>query len=407
MNNINLCMIAPEFFPIWGGTGSYTIELIKFLPKDVNIHVVTLKRKIVGMHSSGPTSNEIESIIGRPIKIHYISTSRETFFYNLPFQIACLRKIPLLIKKHNFDILHTSLSHMPDVFLQLFKGVDIPTVLTIHGTIQMLKKHSLMARRLFGDLEWSEKYILAFYPIIEFLQQKYAKHISRYIAVSNMTKKLAMEHLNIEAERFSVVHNGVDTKVFSPPKKEEMEKKFSKPTVVYMGRIMAKKGITVLIKAMPDVIRRFPQTRFLFVGGGNTQPYVEMIKKIGIPENNFSFVGHVGYYERPKILQDATVFVNPSLFENCSLSILEAMSCNTTVVASNVGGNPEIISSGKNGILTPALDHEKFAKSIISLLEDENLNRKIGEEGRKTVEKSFSSKKCVQETFEIYREILQ
>ena len=400
-------MMAPEFFPVWGGTGSYTIELIKFLPKNVNIHVVTLKRKIVGMSKSGLTSNDINSIIGRPLEIHYLSASKETFFYNLPFQIACLRKIPSLKRTHKFSIIHSHLTHMPDVFLQLFNKVNIPTVLTIHGTIKMLRDSSLRARSLFGELEWSEKYTILFYPIIRFLEQNYAKHISRFIAVSNITKKIAMKHLNIEAERFSVVYNGVDTGFFSPPKKNGMGKKFSRPTVVYMGRMMAKKGINVLIRAIPGVLRRVPQTRFLFVGGGNIQPYVKMMKEKGIPEKNFSFLGHVGYFERPKILREATVFVNPSIFENCPLSVLESMSCNTAVVASDVGGTREIIRSGKNGLLTPALDHEQLAKSIISLVEDESLNKKIGDEARKTVEKSFSSKKCAEETYQIYREFVQ
>ncbi|MFX0203716.1 MAG: glycosyltransferase family 4 protein, partial [Candidatus Hodarchaeota archaeon] len=132
----------------------------------------------------------------------------------------------------------------------------------------------------------------------------------------------------------------------------------------------------------------------------------ELIQKMGIPKKAFSFVGHVGYFERLKILQRATVFVNPSFFELCSLSILEAMSSGASVVASNVGGNPEIIESGKNGILVPASDHKTLAESIISLIENENLNKKIGKEARRTVEKKFSSKKCAEETANVYEKVL-
>lgn len=407
MDKITLCMIAPEFFPVWGGTGSYIIELIKHLPVNVNIHVVTLKRTIPGMRKSGMTDNGFDSIIGRPIEVHQISVAKETFFYNLPFQLACLKSIPKLQKEHKFDIMHSHHCHMPDVFLQLLNRIRVPTVLTVHSTIQSQKNVALMACSRFSDLEWSEKYTLLFYPIIRLLQQNYVKHISRFIAVSNVTKQLVIKHFNVEAERISVVYNGVDTGLFHSPTKNEVEKKFSRPTVVYVGRMMAKKGVHILIKAMSDVVRRVPQTRFLFVGGGNISLYKKMIEKRAIPEKNFSFVGHVGYFERSKILGEATVFVNPSFFENCSLSILEAMSCNTAVVASDVGGNPEIIKSGKNGLLVPASDYKRLAKSMISLLEDENLNTKIGDEARRTVEKSFSSKKCADETYKIYREIVQ
>lgn len=399
-------MLAPEFFPVWGGTGSYIVELVKFLPRTVNIHVITLKRTIPEMSKSKLKSDNINSIIDRPIETHYLSTSKETFFYNLPFQIACFRKIPSLQKKHKFDIVHTHLCHMPDVFLQLFNKINVPTVLTVHGTIQMLRDHAMRARSLFGDLEWSEKYTLLFYPIIRLLEQKYVKHISRFIAVSNVTKELAIKHLNIGAERIDIVYNGVDTKLFRSPRKNEVEKKYSRPTVVYVGRMVSKKGVHVLIKAMPEVLRVFPETRFLFVGGGNVPLYKEIIGKMGIPKENFSFLGHVGYFERSKILREATVFVNPSFFENCSLSILEAMSCSSAVVASDVGGNPEIIESGKNGLLTPVFNFRKLAKSIISLLKDENLNKEIGREARRTVERSFSSEKCAEETYSVYKQIL-
>lgn len=399
-------MIAPEFFPVWGGTGSYILELIKFLPRNVKVHIVTLKREIPGMSKNKLMSNDLSSITDRPIEVHYVSASRETFFYNLPFQIACLRKIPSLHEEHRFDILHSHLCHMPDVFLQLFKGIHVPTVLTVHGTIQMLRDHALAARSLFGDLESGEKYTLLFYPIIKSLQQKYVKHVSRFIAVSGVTKKLAIKHLEVEPEKVALIYNGVDTELFSPPDRREVEKKYSRPTVVYIGRMVSKKGMHVLVKAMPEVLRSFPETRFLFVGGGNISLYKRMINKMGIPRENFRFVGHVGYFERTKILRETTVFVNPSFFENCSLSVLEAMSCGSAVIASDVGGNPEIIESGKNGLLVPVFDDGKLAESIGLLLEDVNLNKEIGKQARRTVEKSFSSEKCAKETYHVYKQIL-
>ena len=109
--------------------------------------------------------------------------------------------------------------------------------------------------------------------------------------------------------------------------------------------------------------------------------------------------------DSPKIVREATVFVNPSFFENCSLSVLEAMGCGSAVVASNVGGNPEVIETGKNGLLVPAFDDKSLAKSIISLLENENFNKEIGKEARRTVERSFSSTTFAEETYNVYRQI--
>jgi glycosyltransferase involved in cell wall biosynthesis len=406
LDTVNLCMFAPEFFPVWGGTGSYIIELVKFLPKDVNIQLITLKRQISGMTDTKLTEQSINSIIKRPISIHYIATSRETFFYNIPFQIACFRHIQSLQKKYSFDILHTQMAHMPDLFVQLSGKNKVPTVVTIHSTIQMLRDYALLARSLFGTLESSEKNALIFSPILQLLQHYYSKHMSNFIAVSEMTRKFTIDHMNADPKKVSLVYNGVDSNVFHPPEKEELEKKYSSPTVVYIGRIVAKKGIHVLIKAMPEILRRFPKVRFLFVGGGNVSVYRHMAREMGISDFNFCFLGHLGYYERLKILREATVFVNPSFFENCSISILEAMSSECAVVACNVGGNPEILKSGSNGLLVPFLDSKSLAGSIISLLADESLNKRMSREARKTVEKSFSAERCAQETFNVYRKVM-
>jgi glycosyltransferase involved in cell wall biosynthesis len=254
---------------------------------------------------------------------------------------------------------------MPDVYLQIFRQTNLPTVVTLHGTIQMLRDHAIIARDLFHDLEAGEKSILRFYPVIRQLQDFYAKRVSHFIAVSN-----------------------------------------SMPTIVYVGRIIAKKGIDILIKAMPDVLRVAPKARFLFVGGGNTAFYQKMVESKGISKDNYSFTGHLGYLERSRVMREATIFVNPSFFENCSISILEAMSSGCAVIASKVGGNPELIRSGKNGLLVPPFDHGAFAKSIISLLCDESENRLLGKTARMTVEQSFTSKKCAEETYKVYQKTI-
>jgi glycosyltransferase involved in cell wall biosynthesis len=399
-------MLAPEFIPVWGGTGSYTVELVKSLPSTVDIHVVTLERDVGLSASSSSIDNNVNAIVKRPINVHYLTKSSETFFYNLPFQLACTAKIPSLHKKYGFDIMHSHMCQMPDVYLKLLNQLKIPTVVTIHGTIQMLRDHAIIARDLFHDLESGEKSILRFYPIISQLQQLYVKRVSRFIAVSKKTKELAVEHFGVDPNKISLVYNGVDVNLFRMPNESELLTRYSSPKIVYVGRIISKKGIDILIKAMPETLKTFPNACFVFVGGGNISFYKEMVKNKGIPEKNYLFTGHMGYLERAKIFREATVFVNPSFFENCSISILEAMSSGCAVIASNVGGNPELIQSGKNGLLVRAFDNKEFARAIISLLKDERLNRMIGKDARQTVERSFSSTKCAKDTYEVYRQTI-
>ncbi len=403
---LKLCMLAPEFFPVWGGVGSYTIELLKSLPKNVDIHVVTLEREIPGWSGKDYTNEIIGSILKRPVHIHYLSKSKETFMYNLSFQLACLRSIPSLHKKHRFDIIHSHLCHMPDLFLKLIIGMSVPTVLTIHGTIQSLREHAIWASSLFGGLEESEKSIVRYYPIIELLQQRYAKKVDRFIAVSEATKKFASSDLKVSEDKISTVYNGVDTTLFAPPNEEQKQTKYSNPTIVYIGRIIAKKGINTLIQAIPNVLLHYPDAKFVFVGGGNLDFYKEKLSAMGVVKKNFKFTGHLGYFERLKILQEATVFVNPSFFENFSISVLEAMSCGCATIACYVGGNPELINSGKNGILVRPFDSNRLADSIIALLTDESYNREIGLHARETIIQSFSSEICASETFKVYKQTI-
>ena len=405
METINLCLITPEFLPIWGGTASYVIELSKNLPKEVEIHVVTLKREFPGM-CKFDSKCDPASIFNRNVNIHYISKGTETFFYNLGFQIACLRKIPQLYKEYGFDILHSQFGHMSDAFLQLFRKIPIPVVTTVHGTIRLVKEISSMSCTRFSEMEWSEKQLIIYYPFLRTLERIYAKYMSKFIAVSDAVKNRIIKDLNVDPGKISRVFNGVDTDLFCMRNNHEMEKKYSKPTVVFMGRMMSKKGIHVLIKAIPQILLEEPETHFFFIGGGNISFYVEMTRKMGIPKTNFSFIGHADYFARSRFLREATVCVNPSFYECFSLSILEAMSSGTAVVASDVGGNPEMIKSGKNGILIPPCNSKILAKSIVSLLENENLNKRIGNEARRTVEKSFSSKKCASETYNIYKKTI-
>ncbi len=235
MDRTALCMLAPEFLPVWGGTGSYTVELLKSLPKNVDIDIITLKRSIEGMVNGQHNDAYVESILKRQVNVHYLSESHETFFYNLSFQSACFFRIPLISKKNNFDIIHSHLAHMPDVYLQIFRQTKIPTVVTLHGTIQMLRDHAVIARDLFHDLESGEKSILRFYPVIRQLQEFYAKRVSHFIAVSKVTKELAIKHLGVDPGKISLVYNGVDPDLFHMPDEDELNQRNSTLTIVYVG----------------------------------------------------------------------------------------------------------------------------------------------------------------------------
>jgi glycosyltransferase involved in cell wall biosynthesis len=407
LDKMTLCMIAPEFLPVWGGTGSYTVELIKHLPKSVDIHVVTLKRSIPGMSKDCSTS--LDSVLGRPVKVHYISNSKETFFYNLGFQVSCFRKIPQLHKKYKFDIIHSHHCHMPDVLLQLSHTLRIPTITSVHNMFKWMRTSILKQSTNFQKLDRSEKGILVFYPMLKYLERFYLSNVQSLIAPSKNCREELINFLDIPQEKIHVIYNGVNPEIFAPNRHDDPVfltnlQLTSRPVVLFVGRIVAQKGLNTLMAAVPRVAKHLPNVLFMFVGAGDFSYYQRQLKEYGVSNENFLNLGYFSYLDMPKIYSLANVFVLPSPHENCSVSLLEAMSCKRAVVAANVGGNSEIIRPYRNGMLFTSENSKELAEIIIQLIEDSNLQKKLGLQARRTVVEKFSVQKMAAGTVKVYEE---
>lgn len=208
-----------------------------------------------------------------------------------------------------------------------------------------------------------------------------------------------------------VIHYGIDTRFFSPqkPKNPVLQELFSleRPIVLFTGRFVLSKGMHTLIEAIPDVVSEFPDVLFVFVGGGDYAPYVEKLKSKGVPEKYYRFLGYMQYFEMPQVYSLASIYVMPTLYESFPLRMLESMSCQRAVIATNVCGIPEIIRSGYNGILVPPQNSKALKEKLIMLLEDEKLRQKIGENARKTILNGFSVEIMTSKTLKVYEETLQ
>jgi len=242
---------------------------------------------------------------------------------------------------------------------------------------------------------------------LKFAEKMYFSTEKRFIFVSKWMK--AQFQKQYPKRNFSsapIIYNSVDTEQFSPDGHFN-EGKDQKDMILFTGRMTGAKGAFFLIKAIPEVIENFPEVIFVFIGPGNHGVYEGMLKKKRVPTANYSFLGYlkeirdlVDYYRSAKI------YVAPTLYENLPIRILEAMACKTPVVASNVCGIPEIITSGENGLLVSPGSPNELAQSICSLLDDQRLRKKIGFSARRIVEKKFSWKKNAQKTYEFYEKVL-
>ena len=397
---MKVCILAPEFLPVWGGVGSYVVDLVRYLPKSIELHVVAPSRERFGGQTVQKSDDDSHSCFSENVHIHLISKANDTFLYNAAFQYACLKFVPRLVKDEHIDLIHSHTAHMPDLLLE-FRRLNVPTVTTIHTTIFGQRQGAKRSGSNFSDLEFSEKATLLMYPFLRLAEEVYFSFPRSYLAPTNWMR---MEFLRfkprVQPANVQVIYNSVDTKQFSPTGEEE---KF----VLFTGRFLAAKGLATLVDAIPLVLAQHPDTKFVFIGPGRSAPYETRLKEHNVLNLNFEFKGYLNrdstlikYYRR------CAIFVAPTLHDNLPLRILEAMACGKAVIASDVGGIPEAITPNRNGALVPPGDVGALAAAISNLIGDKALRQKLGENARETVESRFDSAKNAQRVARAYQEAI-
>jgi len=205
-----------------------------------------------------------------------------------------------------------------------------------------------------------------------------------YLAVSNNTAKLAKE---LGANEVKILPNGVDINKFTFNSQNREEN-----LILFVGRFERRKGIQLLLNSLSFL--KTPVNLVIIGPHLNDEYSEEVISQIKAEnkkeKHTIDYLGSVNLDDLVKWLQKASIFVCPSLSESFGIVNVEAMSCGTPVIASNIEGIRDIIESDKNGILVPSNDPIKLAEAIQHLLDNEYIRIKFGIEGRKKVEKEFS-----------------
>jgi glycosyltransferase involved in cell wall biosynthesis len=253
----------------------------------------------------------------------------------------------------------------------------------------------------FRDLEFSEKATYLGYPILRLAELTYFSTRRDYITVSEWMKKQLHKMFRLQDCDIRVIHNSVDTNVFTPGNEDQRR------IVLITGRLIAAKGLIYLVEAIPRILRNHPDTLFTFLGPGDPRPYVTRLQALQVPASNFIFTGYLK--ERSEILEyyrRCAIFVAPTLYENLPIRILEAMACAKPVVATDVCAIPEAITSGRDGILVPPRSSDALVETISSLLESPKRRYRIGQSARETIVERFDWTVNANRTALFYEEVL-
>jgi glycosyltransferase involved in cell wall biosynthesis len=177
--------------------------------------------------------------------------------------------------------------------------------------------------------------------------------------------------------------------------------------ILFLGRLEAAKGVFELLEAGARIVRETTgpsPLRLVFGGEGDTQGLRRRAAELGIAER-IELPGWVGPAERDAELRKATVFCLPSHAEGLPMSMLEAMAARKAVVATAVGGIPETIVDGDNGLLAPPRDEEALARKLAQVLGDETLRARLARNARVTIEQHYSTEVVCGQLSALYREL--
>ena len=242
------------------------------------------------------------------------------------------------------------------------------------------------------------------------IEEESAKNANLIVTVSKYSFDKIVQFYHADKAKIRVVPNGVDPQKFRPFEGCEKIKHAigvdSKLCVLFVGRLIPRKGLGYLIEAAKHVVKERRETAFVVVGNGPLKNrLVSQAEKLGVADN-FVFLGDVNEKLLPALYNCADVFAFPSIQEGQGIALLEAQATAKPVVAFDVGGVHEAVLNNETGLLVKP-DSRELADAMLRLLSSFSLREKMGMKGREFVSNNYSWSVCARRMLEVYREALQ
>ena len=385
---LSVSILTREYPPsIYGGAGVHVAQLVPQLRALVDVDV-----QCMGEPREGATAHPENYPPGANAAIRVFGAD-----------LGMVASVPQVDVVHS----HTWYANLGGLLTGLFQ--DVPHVVTAHS----LEPHR----------PWKAEQLAGGYRLSSWAERTAFEAADAVIAVSEGMKTGILEsYTDLDPARLHVVKNGIDTDEFSPDLGtdvvESIGMALDKPTVVFVGRITRQKGLIHLVRAAEQF---HPDTQLVLLAGAPDTP--EIAREIG---DAFAHLqtsrGNVIWIEEMlprasvrQVLSHATVFACPSVYEPLGIVNLEAMACETAVVASAVGGIPEVVVDGETGYLVPydpaqasdpafvAAFEAEFAERVNALTADPEKAKAFGLAGRQRCVDEFSWAKIAAETVDVYR----
>lgn len=381
-----MLIFAAYFYPHVGGYEKIVYELSRRLvQRDYEIDILTCNTERVlayeeldGIHIYRlPSWNVLNSV------------------YPIPKPCPTSFKILRRLLSKNYDVINTQTRFFITSFLGLIfaKLKRTPLVHTEHGA-----RHSIVPNKLIDLI--SRAYDHSIGALI-------VNSARRNIGVSEAACEF-LKHLG--ATTIQLVHDGIDTTIFKKKEDTNYRQKLgiSKDVVVitFVGRLIYAKGVQDLISAFSKIKDTAPEVKLLIVGDGPYRANLENLAYQTDCAGSILFLGQRNQDEVIDVLSATDIFINPSYSEGLGISVMEAASIGLPIIATDVGGTREIITTDKTGILVKAGDVGQLAEELCRLCANAELREKLGKNARILAERKFNWDKITGEYIKLYTSLV-
>ena len=367
-------------YPTYGGSGAVATNLgLELAQRGHEVHFISYEQPFRLAH------------FHERVFFHEVEMEDYPLFKHPPYTLALAVALHDAARKYELDLVHVhyAIPHATSAWVacEMLQGErDLKIVTTLHGT----------------DIT-----LVGLHPSFQAITQFSILRSHGLTAVSEFLKRETIRDFSVPEDRIEVVPNFVDTRIYRPGLKPchratlapEGEK-----IVMHISNFRPVKRVEDVIEVFASILKKIP-SRLVLVGDGPERPRARLkVEELGL-QDRVAFLGE--YTPVQELLSCADLFLLPSESESFGLAALEAMACGSPVIASRVGGLPEVIIDGETGYLCEPGDIDDMGAAGVRVLGDDKHWKELSDAGRSLAVKNFSSERIVPDYEEYYRRVLR